>query len=777
MNYNKLIKQCINPESNSVEIVIGDRIPKKLENRTNRIVLIDQSELKNIIKYHSEGFRLSYDKWLVKIWFTESLTPSRLIAASYYHNCSVRSVSDDKEVSSSKTRVSFLLNAYHTLGDISLFSEAKAEYFGQKLKDSSTESNAMTSRECVSMFYGEVFKSLGLSHEEFKLRMTESNKHYLDSIIDATLDFFPQNSGIKTLYGSGFSSFDINSFIKYPLTFIGSGDRSSGRPLLVPEITLIKSGTGTGKTELAIRVMKAFHLNNKKIVVISNLLSVVSSIKKQFEDLLLESWEMKFLGGRYEILSTPSIATSSECLSEIESSRHIVTTLKSLSKLVIKNKLLDADLVIIDESEKVLETLYSLKEGYMDKSEKEKAKEILKSVLRSDAQVMMMDADMTDMITTDFVDKYKQDRIVVAGVIPPELVCKRVSKLNVEAQIDEWKKHEHYLLSHGLKPREKNFIACDSKASIEKWLVASGYFTIDNGTKNADYQAAINDKVMAIVASDGQNDDLLIEQKLFLSNPNLEIYKYDTIIVSPILKEGFSINVPHADVLTVFSTGILTPKEIIQFASRLRAAKKLVFALKKSSDYHSESYYRHAFSSEEKFGAKLNKYKSILRSNLRYSLYRTLVHSGFKVHDNNQILPVGDVDYLLESSGNISIDPDVRSIARGEKEALMHSQDMRKKTEAAEALKSILCLEHCEESDLRVHIRKTECEIGTSIEAMFTMLLNKSNIINEYLPRKARINNDSKGKTRKVYSIYNLLGYKTTRTNSGKMTKVKKIKT
>ncbi|GAK19482.1 hypothetical protein JCM19053_3483 [Vibrio sp. JCM 19053] len=52
----------------------------------------------------------------------------------------------------------------------------------------------------------------------------------------------------------------------------------------MPDITLLKAGTGTGKTELAIQILHSFHRQKKRTVLISNLKSVIGSFKHRVED-------------------------------------------------------------------------------------------------------------------------------------------------------------------------------------------------------------------------------------------------------------------------------------------------------------------------------------------------------------------------------------------------------------------------------------------------------------------------------------------------------------
>ncbi|WP_219583029.1 DEAD/DEAH box helicase family protein, partial [Vibrio parahaemolyticus] len=62
------------------------------------------------------------------------------------------------------------------------------------------------------------------------------------------------------------------------------GKSNTRKPFPMPDITLLKAGTGTGKTELAIQILHSFHRQKKRTVVISNLKSVIGSFKNRVED-------------------------------------------------------------------------------------------------------------------------------------------------------------------------------------------------------------------------------------------------------------------------------------------------------------------------------------------------------------------------------------------------------------------------------------------------------------------------------------------------------------
>lgn len=758
----KLIKQCINPERPNVIVVIGNGIPSFLKNTEHRVVVIEEKALHDIIRYHKEGYKKHPKTWLRGICSEDADSSDVIEKSSRYYFSDLLGSDGRIVVDKCASRVDYLVKAYNYTGDINLFGLAKAHYLGDKSKSSLEKI-----QDKVRCFYNIVNRHEETSKNEFNRLMKQSNRAYLDSIINASIDFNPERHGILTHRGGSFDSFNINGFVTHPLKQIGS-ESSDRTTFPAPEITLIKSGTGTGKTELLIKILLSYHRAGKKSVLISNLRSVVESIKSRAED-AFENTKWKLDIPKSEDLG---IVTSDAELYDLETSNHLVTTLKSLPKEVIKHRLENADLVVVDEFEKLLEAVYSTNENYLTKKEKDCIKMQISKFMTANQTIVLADADLTDHLTTTVVRNFSSGRRIVAAVIPPNAArCDRFRKSNVKAQLGHWRYYEEHLLSHALKPDDKNFIVCDSKKSIESWLIRSGFVSKSVRDK-ADFQRAIDERIMAIVKSDSTSDKLLAEQSAFLNNPSHEIHKYDTVIVSPVLKEGFDINTDHANRVTVFASGVLTPKELIQFASRLRTAREIVFALRESSVQHSTNFYQYAYSDDERFESYLAKHRAILTSNLHYSLYRTLQHEGFDIDDKHKILLKGDAEFQPKTKSVSEVVPDLKAMLRDEKVANLESQESKKVFVAVSKLKTILHLEEIVGASLKVQIKSSD-ELEITVTSIFNTLLDEADVVNHVLPISLKIDprwrgQQMRGVTKKVNNLYRALGFKIQRTNAGK---------
>lgn len=749
---------------------MGTKIPGFLTKSEERIVLIDDGNLSEVINYHKEGFAPENKAWLNSICLEDKHSLDITINTSLYHNANLIDSNGNVIIEKTKSRSEYLLKAYSIYGEISLFGLAKAHYFGTESSGRQNDNSKLGREIIVQQFYEKVNDVISeMTKINFNKLMKESNLHYVDGIIKASLDFNPSKFGIETYRDSSFDGFEFSNYIRHPFRFFPElSIESTRKPLLpAPDVILIKAGTGTGKTELAIEMIKSFHRQKKTSVVISNLRSVIHSVKSRASNTLAGDWLLKEQAhGNNEILEL-NITSSDGTLAEIESSQHLFTTIKSLSKQLIYNHVNHSDLVIIDEAEKVFEAIYSNKDNYLKKHEKDKLKYILKSVLGGKSKVILLDADLTDLVTTSRVKEFASKRRIVAGFLPPEAIGEKESKSKIETFIGDWDHHCDHLLSHKLKPNSKNFIVCDSKATIENWLISTGYSSVMGGEVIPNFQVAIDNKVLAIVAV-SKGIKLLKEQIAFLANPSEEIHKYDTVIVSPVLKEGFHIDAIHADKVTIFASGVLVPKELIQFASRLRTATTLVFALQKSTKSYSRDYYRFAYTKDERFESMLEKHRKIILSNLEYALITTLKHEGFNLQNVKEVFPRGDFPYEASPARKQGFAPEILSMVKGEKELSLHSQDDKKISEAVMALRCAISFNFIQNKTITVLTKSNE-NGELSLEGMFDAVAKDANKLKYILPKDLNVEGwkGIKGKTGKVNQLLKYLGFESKRTSAG----------
>lgn len=366
-------------------------------------------------------------------------------------------------------------------------------------------------------------------------------------------------------------------------------------------VYIVRAGTGIGKTYQALRMFRREKSRGRKTAIISNLISVVKQYKpKDIKAVLYD-----------------------EDMHEIETADHFSLTINALVNGYHNYKLAQADTIVIDECEKVLQALFDPNVTYIPEFDKKIIRNNLANLLKDKSKkLIFMDADASERVTSAFVHEYrKQD---VTSVNFPTTIYK-----NIEAHVDELELVQSKLIEKKLLSSEKQFIACDSRKMIEHLLKESGY-TDSNGY--ACIQAALKEKIL-VVHSKVKD---FKEQATFLENPNQEISKYRTVIVSPSLREGFDIKAKYCDEVIVLSRNVLQPLQLIQLARRLRKANKILFAVSHQIDMrYDKSKLRYRSQGDdtilEKLKREFEKRETLLKINQPLALTETLEALGFDV--------------------------------------------------------------------------------------------------------------------------------------------------
>ena len=311
-------------------------------------------------------------------------------------------------------------------------------------------------------------------------------------------------------------------------------------------VFVVRAGTGTGKTYHAIRMCMREKRKGRKTALISNLISVVRQHKPKNVKLALYDDEMH----------------------KIEDADHFSLTINAIVNDFHYYKLKKTDTIIFDECEKVLQALYDPNVTYIPLKQKLTIRNRIGELLQDrQKKLIFMDADASDKVTSAFITEYRKNISDVTIVNFPTTSYK-----NIEAHVEELAEVKETLISKKLLDSKSLFIACDSRRMIEKLLSESGY------TDKNDYaciKSALKSKIL-VVHSQVKS---FKEQAAFLKNPNEEIVKYRTVIVSPSLREGFDIKTQFCDEVVVLSNNVLQPLQLIQLARRLRKASKIRFAV------------------------------------------------------------------------------------------------------------------------------------------------------------------------------------------------------
>ncbi len=294
---------------------------------------------------------------------------------------------------------------------------------------------------------------------------------------------------------------------------------------------------GTGKTaEVIMPVSKRMNT-----VYISGLIALVEQFCKQ----------------------TDSVSYSEPSLSCFRQAECIGVVINSIWKEHICAKIYEAEVLIIDEFEKVFKTVVCSENS--QSMQADLVFEILCKILTSVPKVLVADADLTD-ISLSFLKSIRGNVELIR--------CHQNPYSQMKTSIGD---SSSFLMSKDLKATmfKDKVIFFDSLTTMKKTVVRLG-FTNEQGLDCE--AAALKERVLVVHAD---NKDMK-EQKAFLADPNFEIKKYRAILASPALGVGFSITEPFTDKVNVVAEGVLLPRELVNFARRFRTANSIAFWTKSS---------------------------------------------------------------------------------------------------------------------------------------------------------------------------------------------------
>ncbi|MCX8758007.1 hypothetical protein NOK64_19345 [Vibrio parahaemolyticus] len=362
-------------------------------------------------------------------------------------------------------------------------------------------------------------------------------------------------------------------------------------------VVVLRSPTGTCKTEFAKALIEREAKKGRKTATITGLIAVVKQ-------------------------HTPSNVASAfydEQMHVIENASHLSATVNSLTNAFTAETVKEADTIIIDECEKVLQSIFDPRSDYISELAKRTIRAELAQAIRSNKKVIFMDADATDAISVRYAKAFGRKVKTVN-------MCKNVYR-DIATTVESIEVMNQELIAKKLLGKSQMFIACDRKGEIDRLVEQSGY---TNAKGKVDYNKALKAGIL-VVHSENKGGK---EQRAFLKNPNQEIDKYRTVIVSPCLKEGFSITANHADEVIVLCNRVLQPTALVQLARRLRTAIRLTFSVPTFSqaaaytDYRADTIKGNITSELE---AEFLVRDELLKSNLRFTLAKTLQLLGFNV--------------------------------------------------------------------------------------------------------------------------------------------------
>lgn len=313
---------------------------------------------------------------------------------------------------------------------------------------------------------------------------------------------------------------------------------------------------------------------------------------------------------------TNSVSYREPSISRFRQAGRIGVVINSIWKEHIYARIHEAEVLIIDEFEKVVKTVVCSENS--QSMQADLVFDMLCNVLAHVPKVLVADADLTD-ISLSFLKS-------IRGNV--ELIhCHHSPYSQMTASVGD---SNGFLTSKALKTTllKDKVMLFDCLKTMKETIVRLGY----TNEKGLDCEtAALNDGVLVVHAD---NKDMAA-QSAFLADPNMEITKYRAILASPVLGVGFSITESFTDKVNVIAQGTLLPRELVNFARRFRTAKSIAFWTKNTAiktkyveEMALEQNLRQGKSSYQKM---FEKQKYDLTCSLALSLKYTLERLGFKV--------------------------------------------------------------------------------------------------------------------------------------------------
>ncbi|HAV1378881.1 TPA: hypothetical protein JG804_003989 [Vibrio parahaemolyticus] len=407
----------------------------------------------------------------------------------------------------------------------------------------------------------------------------------------------------------------------------------------VDTIELIKAQTGAEKTTQAQRLCRLAY--NKRIKSCS--ITTLRSVAEQYAPKKAKT----------------VVAHSEKSISAFEQADHFSCTMHSLLKDHVFEFVKNCGYFIFDECEKNIQALFEESSGDEVEFLNQKQKEIIRSRLaelfsKNGSRVVAMDADASDAISLRFlrslgkkvnaydlnysepthplhvkVSKGAESALQLVELARPFVnsasTCQQDPYSSITAQIDDIDMMKTRLVDKKLIDDNENmFIASDHKREAINILKGAGYV---KASGLVDEEAALKAKIL-LVHADNKGQP---EQKAFLKNPNTEIVKYKTVIVTPCVREGFNITANYSNTVIVLCHSILLPMSLVQMSRRLRTANNIIFALDtdRKPSLGFSNYLEGAATLEERLEAEFAKRRDVLLSDLALSLTLTLENLGF----------------------------------------------------------------------------------------------------------------------------------------------------
>ncbi|MDE1317452.1 DEAD/DEAH box helicase family protein [Vibrio aestuarianus] len=306
------------------------------------------------------------------------------------------------------------------------------------------------------------------------------------------------------------------------------------------DTTVLLGQTGTGKTKFGFQPLVRSAHKNKRVVYLSYLIPLV----KQFCE------------------SVGAVAYNNATLFEIENSVALGSVVNSIHKDHLASLILNCDILIIDEFEKVMANVCRNNDTMP-----EQVYEILLQAIKIAPKVVVADADITDT-TLRWLRKHRKSIQIIRARQNPYTninvtIANKLSAFN----------------SASTKLQDENVILFDSLRTLRMTMIDMGL--VDKNGQACE-KAALKKKVLVLTGSNKNME----AQSSFLTSPSEECTKYNMIMASPCLASGYSCEAEYTDNVNVVSDLVLGIDELVNFSRRFRASKNITFYLTQNDHFN-----------------------------------------------------------------------------------------------------------------------------------------------------------------------------------------------
>lgn len=439
----------------------------------------------------------------------------------------------------------------------------------------------------------------------------------------------------------------------------------------------IKAATGTGKTKRLFGPLAHHASKKERVVYVSHLIALVEQFCR----------------------NNQATSYSSNNLYEIESCEAFGVVINSIYKDMFLDKLVNCDTLIIDEFEKVFQSVVCSDDN--PQMQRNKVFNSLCYAIKNAKNVIIGDADLSN-VSLGFVQGLRGKLTV--------LNCTENPYTDIHAIVKDKATYLKSEISQRLWS-DKAFLF-DSVNTLKRTAKALGFVN----DKNLYCEVAALEQGVLILHGDNKG---LEEQKELLSNPNLHIHKYRAVLVSPCLASGFSITSHFTNRVTVIADKTLCPLELINFARRFRSAREIVFATNSNKEVVTEDTPLPFKGQRWLQWARLFRLRTKrLNSALDASLFFTLEQLGFKTtvesHKSSDL--IGAMRHIHQES---------RAYFKSLVKATLEAEDIQL-SELSTALRNNAIISELEPVIIRSTIRQYYClETLTEEDVHFHFQFNR----------------------------------------------------